>query len=251
MKSRIACFLVLTVAACGSAPEEETAETAASVSSGIQGTVFGTGSDGLNVRAEPSTGAAIVGGLRDGQTVTVTCQQQGDRVQGNDVWDWVGNGYVSDAFLWTGHDGFAPGVPRCNGQGQGGGSSGGSTGGGSTGGGSIAVDIDGPWVRDHVQSFAELACGSVDACATSTYDGHHPSADLALDIRTSSVYGAADNYPFGDRLAQFALDNQSRYRIWYVIYRQRINYGSGWEWMEDRGSITQNHYDHVHVSFYQ
>ena len=24
---------------------------------------------------------------------------------------------------------------------------------------------------------------------------------------------------------------------------------SGWDPMEDRGSITQNHYDHVHVSF--
>jgi hypothetical protein len=137
-------------------------------------------------------------------------------------------------------------VPRCDGSG---GSSGASSG-GSGGQSSVPVDIDGPWVRDHVQSFAELACGSVDACVTSTYDGHQPSADLALDIRTSSSYDVADNFAFGDRLAQFALDNQSRYRIWYVIYKQRINYGSGWVWMEDRGSIRQNHYDHVHVSFY-
>jgi hypothetical protein len=91
----------------------------------------------------------------------------------------------------------------------------------------------------------------VGACAPSTYAGHHPSADRALDILTSSSYGAADNYAFGDDLAQFALDHQGSHRIWYVIYRQRINYGSGWTWMEDRGSITQNHYDHVHVSFYQ
>jgi hypothetical protein len=34
-----------------------------------------------------------------------------------------------------------------------------------------------------------------------------------------------------------------------VIWRQRINSGTGWRAMEDRGSITQNHYDHVHVSF--
>ncbi len=35
----------------------------------------------------------------------------------------------------------------------------------------------------------------------------------------------------------------------YVIWRQRYNDGSGWDPMEDRGSITANHYDHVHVSF--
>lgn len=247
MKRRIACLFVLSLAACSSTPDEPTEEATSEVGSGIAGTVFDTGSDGLLVRAEPRVGAAVVGGLRNGQNVTVTCQQRGDSVRGNDVWDFIGKGFVSDAFLWTGHEGFAPGVPRCNGQGGGGG----ATSAPSGGGGSSAVDIDGPWVRDHVQRFADRACGSVDACATSTYDGHHPSADLALDIRTSSVYGAADNYAFGDRLAQFALDNQGPYRIWYVIYRQRINYGSGWEWMEDRGSVTQNHYDHVHVSFYQ
>jgi hypothetical protein len=249
MKRRIACLFALTLAACSSPPDDDdVGETTANVTSGIPGTVFNTGSDGLRVRAEPSLGAAVIGGLRDGQNVRVTCQARGDAVQGNDVWDYVGSGYVSDAFLWTGYDGFAPGIPRCGDNGGGGGSSNGGTGGGDQ---SVSVDIDGPWVRDHVQRFAELACGSVDACATSTYVGHQPSADLALDIRTSSVYGAADNYPFGDRLAQFALEHQSSHRIWYVIYRQRINYGNGWEWMEDRGSITQNHYDHVHVSFYQ
>ena len=245
-------MFLLTASACSVAPNEEEAdESTSSVTGGIRGTVFGTGSDGLNVRSTPSIGGAIVGGLRDGQSVTVTCQQRGDRVQDNDVWDWVGNGYVSDAFVWTGHDGFAPGVPRCTGQTPSTSSSSPSSSPSSSASSSTAVDIDGPWVRDHVQRFADLACGSVDACATSTYEGHHPSSDLALDIRTSSVYGAADNYAFGDRLAEFALDNQARYRIWYVIYRQRINYGSGWQWMEDRGSITQNHYDHVHVSFYQ
>jgi hypothetical protein len=39
--------------------------------------------------------------------------------------------------------------------------------------------------------------------------------------------------------------------IGYVIYRQRIaSARDGWAWrpMEDRGSNTQNHFDHVHVS---
>ena len=34
-----------------------------------------------------------------------------------------------------------------------------------------------------------------------------------------------------------------------MIWRQRINFGSGWQLMEDRGGVTANHYDHVHVSF--
>ena len=35
----------------------------------------------------------------------------------------------------------------------------------------------------------------------------------------------------------------------YVIWEQRYwEPGSSWELMEDRGSITANHYDHVHVT---
>lgn len=53
----------------------------------------------------------------------------------------------------------------------------------------------------------------------------------------------------GDRLAACALRNRAALGITYVIWRQRINFGKGWQSMEDRGSVTANHYDHVHVSF--
>ena len=53
----------------------------------------------------------------------------------------------------------------------------------------------------------------------------------------------------GDRLAACALNNRAALGITYVIWRQRINFGSGWQPMEDRGGVTANHYDHVHVSF--
>ncbi|MFC5753060.1 coiled-coil domain-containing protein [Actinomadura rugatobispora] len=55
----------------------------------------------------------------------------------------------------------------------------------------------------------------------------------------------------GDAVAQYVIDNASRLGIKYVIWRQRIydmRGSGGWRQMEDRGSITQNHYDHVHVS---
>jgi hypothetical protein len=53
----------------------------------------------------------------------------------------------------------------------------------------------------------------------------------------------------GDRLAACALKNRAALGITYVIWQQRINFGSGWQLMEDRGGVTANHFDHVHVSF--
>lgn len=61
----------------------------------------------------------------------------------------------------------------------------------------------------------------------------------------------------GDQVAQYAVDNISNAGISYVIYKQQfyapVNniYGPAntWNQMPDRGSVTENHYDHVHVSF--
>jgi len=57
------------------------------------------------------------------------------------------------------------------------------------------------------------------------------------------------NRTTGDSLAACALKNKAALGITYVIWRQRINFGQGWQGMEDRGGVTANHYDHVHVSF--
>jgi hypothetical protein len=68
----------------------------------------------------------------------------------------------------------------------------------------------------------------------------HPLG-LALDFMVDRA--------MGDRLADFALRNRRRLGVNYVIYRQRINFGNGWQAMQDRGSPTANHMDHVHISF--
>ncbi|WP_433323736.1 coiled-coil domain-containing protein [Spirillospora sp. CA-294931] len=55
----------------------------------------------------------------------------------------------------------------------------------------------------------------------------------------------------GDQVAQYVINNASSLGIKYVIWRQRIydmRSSGGWRAMEDRGSVTQNHFDHVHVS---
>jgi cytoskeletal protein RodZ len=71
-------------------------------------------------------------------------------------------------------------------------------------------------------------------------ESDHPSG-LALDFMVDTATG--------NKLADYVLANQSRLGVKYVIWRQRYNDGSGWSAMEDRGSVTANHYDHVHVSF--
>lgn len=70
----------------------------------------------------------------------------------------------------------------------------------------------------------------------------HPKG-LALDFMTSDK-------AYGDSIAAYALANKSKLRVSYVIWRQRFNDGSGWKTMKDRGSVTANHYDHVHISFH-
>lgn len=113
------------------------------------------------------------------------------------------------------------------------------------------VEITGPMVLPHVQKFANAMCSETGACSVSTYEGHSPTASRAVDILASDVYGErpTDNNALGNTVAEFALAHQSEHAITYVIWMQRINSGDGWRDMEDRGSITQNHYDHVHVSF--
>jgi len=78
--------------------------------------------------------------------------------------------------------------------------------------------------------------------AQGRYGNDDHAAGLALDIMTS-------NPAQGNAIAAFVLANKARFGVTYVIWQQRYNDGGGWSFMEDRGDPTQNHYDHVHVSF--
>ncbi len=130
-------------------------------------------------------------------------------------------------------------------------------GGGGGGGGVDAppaprtVDVEGPDILPHVQRFANAACGATGACTMLTYVGHSPVASRALDILVSDEYGKRpiDDNELGDAVAAYAIANKAPSGITYVIWRQRIDTGTGWKPMEDRGGITPNHFDHVHVSF--
>ena len=84
--------------------------------------------------------------------------------------------------------------------------------------------------------------------ASATDPNGHP-AGLAADFMVPlNAAGRAQ----GDRLAAYAKTNASKLGIDYIIWYQRIwsvaRSGEGWRPMENRGSATENHLDHVHIN---
>ena len=86
--------------------------------------------------------------------------------------------------------------------------------------------------------------------AVSSWGGRSGSGDhgagRALDIMCTGS--------LGDSIANYVRSHASRFGVSEVIWEQRIwsvqRSSEGWRPMEDRGSATANHYDHVHVSVY-
>lgn len=105
-----------------------------------------------------------------------------------------------------------------------------------------------PWVKDAANDigtrFSVATIYGVGARPDLTSD--HP-AGLALDFMVYS------DRVKGDAIANYVQANYARLSVKYVIWRQRIwnplRASEGWRIMPDRGSITANHFDHVHVSF--
>jgi hypothetical protein len=85
----------------------------------------------------------------------------------------------------------------------------------------------------------------ITAYGTWRGDGEHGQG-RAIDIM---ITGAT-----GWDVANFLRANYSALGIEYIIFSQHIwsveRAGEGWRAMSDRGSITANHYDHVHVTVY-
>jgi uncharacterized protein YraI len=202
------------------AEEQETGVVAQAISGCLTtGSTLIT-NDNLNLRSGPSTSHSILLTMSLGSKVTLqqSCPTSGFyNVKFGTTTGWASGTYLNTMRTVTVTGGFA--------------------------------------VRSHVQSYANAVCSATGACKISTYSTHQPTPDRALDTLVSSAYGSvpSDNNYLGDRVAQMTLNQWNSYRTWYVIWKQRINYndGRGWLWMEDRGSITQNHYDHVHTSFWE
>jgi uncharacterized protein YgiM (DUF1202 family) len=86
--------------------------------SGTGAGTVNTAGTALTVRSGPGTSYSAVGTVADGTGVTIYCQTNGTSVSGtygtSTIWDRIGTGrFISDAYVYTGYDGFIPSVPRC------------------------------------------------------------------------------------------------------------------------------------------
>jgi hypothetical protein len=97
----------------------------------------------------------------------------------------------------------------------------------------------------HVRPVVKEVMEKYSVSTVLTRPGHSPTQGRAADFM---VYTDRSK---GDAVAQYAIDNAARFGVEYVIWRQRIYMISSGSWrgMEDRGSATANHMDHVHVAF--
>ncbi|HVK77429.1 MAG TPA: peptidoglycan DD-metalloendopeptidase family protein [Kofleriaceae bacterium] len=81
---------------------------------GVAGRVNTAGAP-LTVRAGASTSTQAIGSVADGTHVTIRCQKRGQSITGTygttTLWDDIGNGFVSDAYVSTGSDGQV--APTC------------------------------------------------------------------------------------------------------------------------------------------
>ena len=96
----------------------------------------------------------------------------------------------------------------------------------------------------------------VNLFGITSFSGYRPgdSGDhgkgLAIDFMVP------ESSELGDKIAEYAIQNMASRGISYIIWKQRFyapfdsKYGPAntWNPMPDRGSVTENHYDHVHVS---
>lgn len=101
-----------------------------------------------------------------------------------------------------------------------------------------------PWTRamraDVSGAFPDLVVG----CYRAAEDGGEHPRGRACDFMVTGERG--------DQVAAYAQQHHARLHIMYLIWEQHIwspeRADEGWRPMEDRGSPTQNHMDHVHVS---
>lgn len=89
-----------------------------------------------------------------------------------------------------------------------------------------------------------------------SFSGYRPgdSGDHGKGLAIDFI--VPESSELGDKIAEYAIQNMASRGISYIIWKQRFyapfdsKYGPAntWNPMPDRGSVTENHYDHVHVS---
>ena len=110
----------------------------------------------------------------------------------------------------------------------------------------------------HVRAFIMKKFGLTEAYGWRQDDdgtGHGHNSGMAVDFMVG--FDTNVNSEIGQKIADYFQNNFDALGCYYLIWQQHFymnvdnKYGSAntWNPMEDRGSPTQNHMDHVHVSF--
>jgi len=175
----------------------------------------------LNLWNRPDKRAKQVGEIEEGEKVLVTGRTYGERSE--IVLDgkarWVTTGHFTDEKPAT-------------------------LGGACTNGTTVPSGVS-----ESIKKVHEAVCANFpDVSVYGTLrggGGDHPRG-RAVDIMISG--------PEGWKIAEFVRANYAALGVSYVIYSQKIwsveRSGEGWRGMPNRGSVTANHFDHVHVSVY-
>ncbi|HLR93127.1 MAG TPA: SH3 domain-containing protein [Jiangellaceae bacterium] len=209
----------------------------------------------VNVRTEPGESSDVSTMLDRGEKVAISESTEGEwqEVVLDDKARWVSSEYLaqSDPSSDSGDSGDSEGSGDSGDSGSSGGSgdaddSGGSGGGVSTeecGDSSADSGMSEATVQVHnalCNEFPEI--DSFGGGPSDRSDGAH-GAGLAIDAMISDS-------ALGDEVAEWVVDNHEELGVSQVIWSQQIWTADrgGWRGMEDRGSDTANHYDHVHVT---
>lgn len=183
----------------------------------------------LNLWTRPDGKAKKVGEIDGSEQVLITGRELGGReeivVDGESR--WVTEGYLAEEKPVAGTGGAA-----------------GGTGGTCTNGTSVPASVSG-----YIKSIHAAVCArwsAIRTYGTLRGGGGDHGTGRAVDIMVSGQTGWD--------IANYLRANASAFGIKYVIYAQKIwsveRGGEGWRGMSDRGSVTANHYDHVHVSVF-
>jgi hypothetical protein len=174
----------------------------------------------LNLWDQPGKDADKLGEMPEGRKVLVTGRSLMGReeIVVNGRSRWVTAGYLSEEEPFT-------------------------IGGDCTNGSSVPSGVS-----ENIKKVHEAVCAEfpeITSYGTFRSDGEH-GMGIAVDIMVSGERGW--------QVAEFVRKYYSELGVSYVIYSQSIwsveRSGEGWRPMEDRGSTTANHYDHVHVTTY-
>lgn len=211
----------------------EPAKPAAPTATGTVYVSVGT----LNVRATSTADGKVVATVHRGDALKTTGKTTSTRTQviHRGTARWVYSAYVSRTKPSSTRSISAPPASTS----------------GKTLKGISKLNGNGKKVVDHVLTNYPKITNIYGWRSSSSYSSDHPNG-RAVDIMIPKYKSSSTMVDYGWTIAKDFQANAKAYNVSYIIYRQKLWNAAypdrGWRTMENRGSDTANHMDHVHVS---